>query len=1356
MTVSVADFDSFLEDKGREIDWSKPVGAPAAISTVRVHTGNGIDGLEIAVATSLAAPKMDDVRKLWKLRWGRRATPVLLVVAYPIPHVGWGATVCGTNDDPAAMPGLNLAQVERICAAALAEPNAPAAKRTLHRLLTGPKDQLIAGLTNQGLFASHELRNGVPKRADWATATTAGAMVLGKTGNALIAGLGYTVTPHGSNAQILSAAEALHAVAILLDETEVFDRPSSRFGATSPVQQGLALAQEQRLPWLIVTRGTQIRLYPAKPDVGVGRKGQAETFLELDLALLTAEDAAYLPLLFSPAALSDTGSVKEILAASADHAAALGKRLRDRVYVDVVPKLAVAIANQMKAGQVADMSDDDLHEAYHRTLIILFRLLFVSYAEDRGLLPYGRNPRYTRKALKTFARDYTEAPDTDFDDNATDLWEDLHAVWKAVDDGNADWDVPAYNGGLFAADAAHPSGAALRAMTLNNAEIGPALRSLLIDTGDDGTVGPVDFRALSVREFGTVYEGLLESSLSIAPTDLTVDPRTNAYLPARSTDEIEVQAGDVYFHNASGARKSTGSYFTKTFAVEHLLDAALEPALTMHLATVKALRDAGDDAGAAEKFFDFRVADLAMGSGHFLVAAIDRIEARFSKFLAESPISSINDELDRLAVAAQRNLGENADAVEVEPSMLLRRQIARRCVYGLDLNLMAVELARLGIWIHTFVPGLPMSSLDHGLVVGNSLTGVGSVDEALDIFEPGIATTGQYSLFGDQIEEALGVARDRLLRVARTDEATKREVTEAAVAHAKAMADASEARALLDCAIAVRLGVIANPTDPSTAIEQGLSEIVRVKIAELKCAHFPFLFPEVFVRDNPGFDVVVGNPPWDEVMVEEPKFWQRHAPGVMGLKPAALKNRIKELRAERPDLLAELEIEQALMADQRTVLMAGPYPGLSRGDIDYYKAFSWRDWHALRSGGRMGVVFPRSLLSAAGSAKWRTDTLAKGRIASAITLVNTGKWVFDEVDGRYSVVLLTVEKNQPDPDSAVVGIAGPFHSLAEFDQAAGILGSMPARSLVDWGNGAAFPLLPTTESAEIFAKYRRHPRFDDPTVGWDFRSVREFDATNDRDTFDDGPESPGRWPVYTGATFNLWDPDAGDPYTWANKGKVVEALFTKRKRQARTSSSAFYGLPGRIVNDKATLPCMGSRVAIRDVARATDTRTVLAALVPSQIVLTNAAPYLFPVKGDARDEAFVLGTLCSIPLDWYARRFVELHVNQHVLSAFPIPNPDATSPLRARVVEIAGRLAAVDDRYTDWAAEVGVLVGSVTDEATKDDLIAELDACVALLYGLDRSDVEHVFATFHRGWNFQPRLDAVLTHFEAWQAKEDM
>jgi len=259
--------------------------------------------------------------------------------------------------------------------------------------------------------------------------------------------------------------------------------------------------------------------------------------------------------------------------------------------------------------------------------------------------------------------------------------------------------------------------------------------------------------------------------------------------------------------------------------------------------------------------------------------------------------------------------------------------------------------------------------------------------------------------------------------------------------------------------------------------------------------------------------------------------------------------------------------------------------------------------------------------------------------------------------------------------------------------------------------------------------------------------VREFDATNDKHLFESGGDG-GLWPVYKGASFNLWKPDTGVRYASADPEKVLEALQAKRLRQQRHTSSVFSEFPREWAEDPETLPCLRPRIAFRDIARATDSRTVIAALVPPARVITNQAPYLLWPVGDERDEAYLLGVLCSIPLDWCARRVVETHVNFHVFNGFPIPRPDRDDPLRLRTEIIAGRLAAVDDRYADWAQAVGVECGTVTDEE-KPSLIAELDAVVAHLYELDEDDVTHIFETFHVGWDYSPRLAAVLDYFRA-------
>ena len=152
---------------------------------------------------------------------------------------------------------------------------------------------------------------------------------------------------------------------------------------------------------------------------------------------------------------------------------------------------------------------------------------------------------------------------------------------------------------------------------------------------------------------------------------------------------------------------------------------------------------------------------------------------------------------------------------------------------------------------------------------------------------------------------------------------------------ARAQEAAEPARRIFDAAVAVRLGEWSTSiTRPEHVDRLTQATEPRELVRTLRPAHMPYLFPEVFLRDEPGFDVILGNPPWEELQVEEPKFWLRIRPGLLGLKPAELQAEVKRLRQERSDLLPDLEREVAAVASMRKVLLAGPFPGLGTGDID--------------------------------------------------------------------------------------------------------------------------------------------------------------------------------------------------------------------------------------------------------------------------------------------------------------------------------------------------------------------------------------------------------------------------------------
>ena len=194
----------------------------------------------------------------------------------------------------------------------------------------------MPGLRNVGLLATQELRAGVPDRPDWRASGERARPLLGLRGRQ---SLGYGIEVLSTNTSMLTINGRNRAIAVFCDEDEPFDAPAQRFNGTSPVSQALAVADQKAVDWVILTRSSEIRLYAARSDTGVGRKGRAETFVELNLSLLPAELAGYLHLLFSADALMENGTLETILDRSADFAAELAVRLRERVYFQTVPAL---------------------------------------------------------------------------------------------------------------------------------------------------------------------------------------------------------------------------------------------------------------------------------------------------------------------------------------------------------------------------------------------------------------------------------------------------------------------------------------------------------------------------------------------------------------------------------------------------------------------------------------------------------------------------------------------------------------------------------------------------------------------------------------------------------------------------------------------------------------------------------------------------------------------------------------------------------------------------------------------------------------------------------------------------------
>ena len=1313
----------------------------ADLKPTSLFLGEGSQPLEVAIFSSFKQPTTAKAQEAFKKRRARRAAAVLIVITHPE-----GVTLCGTSGEQPPIYYLkDLDQVERLCVSSLKKPNRNAAIRFLSNSIPTLETDL-PGFTNEGLLSSHELVNGVKTKTNWDYAQEKSKNVFGKKDKDIIFSLGFNSSQLDNLTELVFVNKTKIAIAFFLKEDEIPNISNKRFNNISPITYALTKSESEKVPWVLMIQGDRLRLYNTK-NIGISKKGRSECFIECQLSLVSSVDLGLIWFLFSAEAISDEGYIYEILENSKRFASDIATQLRERIYESVIPYLATGI---IKARKLDKPKENDVKLIYEMALKILFRLLFIAYAEDRDLLPYKANEIYRTKSLKQKAIFLQEQKGNENNlKQNTDLWADISELWDAISLGKKEWGIPAYEGTIFSKDIdVSLSGAELSKISLENKYFEPALKNLLLTENQDLKKVPIDFRSLSVREFGTIYEGLLESELSIADQDLTIDKK-GSYLPAIKDNQINVLKGEIYLHDSSGARKTSGSFYTPDFAVEYLLDESLEPAITKHLDSLQSL----SDLEKAENLFNFRVADISMGSGHFLVAAIDRIENRFATWLQNNKVPGVFRELEHMREAANKELGEISNTFVIKDNQLLRRMIARRCIYGVDLNPITVQLARLSIWIHTFIPGLPLSLLDHNLVEGNSLVGVESLEQIRKKLNQGEGT-----LFEINASSLLEEAAAPLKKLASLSDASIKDIKEGRLLLQEAEEKIAEIKALCDLITAQPLSneaalkgfMFENWTEERENIEKSKAlELARNILKGMKVIHFPVIFPEVFLGSHAGFNVIVGNPPWEKIMMQENEFFGRYLPGLRGLSQIDYVKQKKKLKEDRPDLIRQYENEKKYTDNLRNLIQTSSENITGAGHPDLYISFCFKFLNLLsKTNGIAGVVLPRSSISAKGSENFRRKLFQSVNSIKLTLLQNTKQWIF-KIHPQYTISLTTFSKSSLEKG---LTLEGPHKSLSSlFDRKIKKSKKFKISEVLNWNDTLSLPIFPKPESVEVFAKFQKHPRLDlDISDSWRARPIQEMNTTSDADKMNYSEECPdGFWKVYKGASFDIWQPETGEYNSWANPQVIFPWMNDKISRATSSSRNSVYKeFPNNYFLDENNLPPLNPRIAFRDITRATDSRTVRCALLPPKTFVTNKAPILMFPRGDQKDEAYLLGVLSSIPLDWYARRFVETNLSFFILNPFPIPRPERENKLWQKTVYISGRLASTDERFKDWSQKVGVEFGPL-ESKIKDEMICELDAVISHLYELEEDQVIHIYETFHPGWDHEERLKKVLHYYRS-------
>ena len=1002
-----------------------------------------------------------ELRRLWEARKGRQAYPVVLLAPSDDESK---VRVAGPQDarpvrELPASRVLDLLETSRSLATREA---ASFLAREFSRL----EEAVVPGLRVKDLLTPHFLRERLrwPVNEQRLSRAVEG---MGHTDSvawrSLFQGMGYQIEQLPQRGYLLRYDDAPVAVVHPHRDASQF----SRLTDNGELPEGMVLADcgQHGAHWGVLAAEGRYRLFQRRPPVGPAT-GQ---HVEMDLSELERRDRLYLGLL-APESLKENGWLTDWVSEAKDFGEELRKGLEERLIKDALPNIARGLGEWLEA-QGDELSDRErLRQIEEAALTLVFRFMFLLHTEARGYLPIG-SAAYRPHSARQLAED-SRLAQSSFSRNATQRWDRLRTLVRMVRTGDRSAGVPAYNGSLFAA-AGFPGSDLLERTEVADVYLAPALMAIAYETDKPDAPG-LDYAGLQIGHLGAIYEGLLTLRLTRAPEDLIYDSKQDVFRPARAGEQPEVTKAQIYYQAETGGRKAGGVFYTRHEFVDHLLNHSLLPALDDHLERVRKVAER-NQAEAARQLFDFSVVDPAMGSAHFLTASLDMIADRIELFLADvGGLPGIAQLLSELS----QDSGPMSQ--QPEDGDLLRRLILKRCIYGVDLSPMAVEVANITLWLASFVPGLALSYLGSNLKCGDALIGV--ADPSVVGASDSPLLTGQ--TVRNAMEQAAQLQREQAAVPDRTPEEVKRS-EELGTRREEATAGL---RSAFDLWAAEPLGLNGArhtlETNADAIVERhGVAGVLRDALAgasriasQYRFFHWPLEFPGAFHQERPGFDVVVGNPPWNEITVEELAFYALREPGLRGLPSLAdRRKRVAALDEQNPDWRGEFEGQQQQLATVRGFFSeSGGYQLQGVGDKDLYQLFCERYSHLVRQDGRLGVVLPRTAFLAQGARGFRQWLFGQTTVTKVDYLLNSGRWAFD-MEPRYTVGLLAGQRRTP-TEQATFQVTGPSANLKEFqDVTRGQGVSILASSL---GSARVVPLLPSQMHADVLAKLRRGVQFD--------------------------------------------------------------------------------------------------------------------------------------------------------------------------------------------------------------------------------------------------------------------------------------
>lgn len=1092
------------------------------------------------------------------------------------------------------------------------------------------------------------------------------------------------------------------------------------------------------------------------------------------------------------------------------------KNLKDKIFEDVFVDLAKGLLyNTEQEGQKVTLKD-----IYENTLVFLYRLLFVFYAEDMNLLPtteteYSltkiRNEIQSKLINFKTEKKIKEKIETSFSEELFTYWNRLKAIFKIIDKGNARLKIPLYNGKLFNSKIHN----FLERFSIPDYFLVPSIDKLSREYSKDEAPKWINYSNLSIKHLGSLYEGLLEFRLEKAK--IRLKKLENSYIPADDTDnENVVEINELYLTNDKFERKSTGSYYTDDNIVKYLVKRTIEPLISKKIETfikwieqVKSIEYNNEkrtkklkEKDPAIAILELKLLDPAIGSGHFLLEIVNYISDRleeiintysgkkyFGEYYYISPIIKILGETRDKLIEKCKKEKYSVDETKIDDTNLIKRLILKKCIYGIDINPLAIELAKVSLWLHTFTIGAPLSFLDHHLKCGNSLIGT-EPEKYKQWLE--LEQKEQYSIFGNAYMGDIISADGFIELIEDTPDIELEDINENNRLYEKAEEILQPYRKLLDVFLATTFvnsqkkinienlinGFKGNPLEVIKNEDDLLIDALNIA-KEKHFFHWELEFPEIWYgkngrKENNNFDVVIGNPPWNIIKPAEKEFFIKYdarltkygvdKKDARKIITTLLENTIIKEKWEKQQLSIKTDSEyyrsnyecQSDKINGKTV----------SGDLNYYKLFLERAYQFLKNEGYMGFVVPSGLYTDAGAKGLRRLFFDNSNVQELYCFENR-KGIFPDVHKSFKFILFISKKEATTSD---------FYSAFMLHNI-NILEKTPKKALkLDWNlmkklSPDSFSIIEfkSQKDINIVKKMCNNPLLKDSNWLGKVILSNEFHMTNDSNLYNTNKKG---LILYEGKMIEQYTPYFSKNNYWIEEEIAKEKLYSKKfpkefnpdkfdeimKRidnkknrelvlnaYKKDNSKNIYILKKLKSEDRAKLleilkniriefDYKEYRIGFRAVASSTNKRSMIASIFPKNIFYTNSLIILKTYDEnwdrliDEKHFLYLCGIFNSFVFDYFLRLRITTNLNMFYIYQMPIPIAG-----EKELSDIVKNVVMLTENWEDFE-ELRKRYKVKAKKLNKNDrlkIMADIDKTVAKLYGLEKEDMKYVLDKFH-------------------------